>query len=218
MNAPRKQLGWLVAAMVLVVSAGGTAIADDTELFLSGATSGTSGGATTQPNILFVIDTSGSMNSQVLTQEGWDDSINYSGCYESNLIYFSSSTSQPSCSTSRWFWKTRNHCEASFAQLVGIGVWSGALRGWRERSWGQDTWDRLRSNRPNRPVECADDVGVHGETTGDPDVYAANGDGVGPWTSDSNAAQPNWNISTKYLFNGNYLNFLQSEASTSKET
>ena len=67
------------------------AVADDTELFVANA--GQLGGA--QPNILFILDTSGSMRSEVRTQDTYDPNTLYTGTCSTSRLYWRTNTGDP---------------------------------------------------------------------------------------------------------------------------
>ena len=152
MKQVNSKLATMLAAMSLVFMSGGTAMADDIELFIAGEDN-SSGTAAARPNILFILDTSGSMRTEVLTQQAWDPDIDFDGCYDSDRIYWSTSASQPGCSTGRYFAESRNRCEASQSSLRNLGEWSGDALAWRRRSNANNSrWVELNSNRRNRDV------------------------------------------------------------------
>jgi type IV pilus assembly protein PilY1 len=68
MNSLRNNFGWMATGFLWAVLSGMPAFADDTELFVGTTASG--GGV--QPNILFVLDTSGSMDDSITTQPPFD--------------------------------------------------------------------------------------------------------------------------------------------------
>ena len=76
----------LGVALTLTLGAGLPAGADDIELFVATQSPGDTGA---RPNILFVIDTSGSMTAEVLTQEDWDPNRAWDGCFDADGVYFS---------------------------------------------------------------------------------------------------------------------------------
>lgn len=73
------------------------------------------------PNVLIILDNSGSMNDPVpgvtSSPDPYDGSITYTGSYDTSRIYWSTSTSAPSASTDNWFPTTNNHCTASLFNL-----------------------------------------------------------------------------------------------------
>ena len=69
------------------------AVADDTEIFIASSDPAITGA---KPNILFIYDNSGSMDSTVVTQQPWNASTTFDGC--ACVMYFStSSADQPNC-------------------------------------------------------------------------------------------------------------------------
>src|SRR3979490_512409 len=75
----------LIAATLAVVVCGRSALADDTEIFTGSSSAGA------QPNILFILDTSGSMASPVTTQAAYNPATTYAGSCSTALVYFQAS-------------------------------------------------------------------------------------------------------------------------------
>ena len=191
-----RQLGWMLAVMSLVLCSGGTALADDTELFIAGADT-FADDSEARPNILFIIDTSGSMDGDVITQVAWDPEVTYAGDYRDDAVYWS--TSADGFNEENWFYKANNLCQASWNALDGLGVYEGDLLAYRSDT---ERWVQFNTDQKTRDVECEDDAGVHGSTSGT--YYAADG-ATGPWAS-NNSNEPSW-TRHYYLFDGNYLNW-----------
>lgn len=205
MNQVKTQFGWLLAALYLVMLTGGTALADDTELFIAGEDN-SAVNPDSRPNILFILDNSGSMAATVTTQIPWDPNQTFAGCYGSDRVYYSFVGQNPDCSSNNWFPKSVNRCEASWGALAALGEYRGNLLAWRARNNArQSRWVQLARNARNRDVECQDDAGVHGQTSGN--FYAADGQ-AGPWSNSANN-QPAW-VYTYNLFDGNFLNWVAS--------
>src|SRR5205814_6051834 len=74
-----------IAHTLAVIVSSPSALADDSEIFTGGSSSGT------QPNILFILDTSGSMASTVTTQTPFNPATTYAGACSSTLVYFQAS-------------------------------------------------------------------------------------------------------------------------------
>ncbi len=89
-------------------------LADDTEIFTSPT------GGTAVPNILLVLDTSGSMGSLVVVTNDFDPTQTYSGDCSSTEIYYRTA-GVPSCSSSH-FSKSLLKCDAANASLYGTGA------------------------------------------------------------------------------------------------
>jgi len=203
MKIANKHTGWMLSAMSLVAFTGGTAIADDAELFIAGEDTSSSN-SEARPNILFIIDTSGSMKGEVLTETTYDPNETYSGSYSSNRIYWS--TTKDNIGGNRYFAKSYNNCQAAEDALDGLGTYKGELLAHRvARTPWRSGWRQLSERARSRYVECRDDRGVHGETAGT--FYAADGQ-TGPYATNA-SAEPRWNTSY-YLYDGNYLNWQQS--------
>ncbi|RKZ11460.1 hypothetical protein DRQ50_13570, partial [bacterium] len=183
--------------------------ADDTELFFPDPNAATSNQVTADPNVLFIIDTSGSMSANVVTQEAWDSTVTWTDVgYDPDVIYWSQFGGEPASSSQKWFPKTKNHCAASLTNpntnLVNDGIYQGNFAAWKS---GNTKWVKLNENKPNRKVDCEADAGVHGKGTNGNEVdpgkpFVANGVN-GPWAASQNII---WNNQYK-LYDGNYLNW-----------
>ena len=197
----------LSSALGLILGAAGPAPADDTELFIASADPLITG---SQPNILFIIDTSGSMSTEVVTQENWDPDREWAGCFEGTGVYFSTTNSKPECTSNDWFEKEQNFCQDSWGPLAGVGAYSGGIKAWRDT---RERWINLNGDRKTRPVECANDAGIYGSGR-DSRLWAANGP-TGPWEDTPNL-QPAWN-QQYFLWDGNWLNWNASGGSVTRQ-
>ena len=73
------------------------AVADDTELFIGQAVAP----PTARPNIMFIMDTSGSMGSDVESQAPFDPSVTWDGDFDKNRLYWKLNTqTKPPCEDS----------------------------------------------------------------------------------------------------------------------
>ena len=209
MKLALKRTHCLVVGIGLAVGAAMSAVADDTELFVS---DGGAGSSTTRPNILFIIDTSLSMNTDVVTQEAFDPDETYSGSCDQDRVYWTTNNSVPNCSyTSQWFPAAQNYCQASIDPLHDNGQYSNDyLLAWSSYF---DEWRTLGTYYQNKPVECYADRGVHGN--GGSDLYISDG-ANGPWYSDT-SGEPAW--TTDYtLFSANWLNWNSGGGATSTKS
>jgi type IV pilus assembly protein PilY1 len=193
-----------------MLAAGLPAVADDTELFI-----GNTLASTTPPNILFIIDNSGSMSSLVLTQEGFDGSIQYpsiNGCDANRVYWIRGTGSPPNCSTDRWFNLSALKCRRALDAFLTAGFYTDNMAQYDPTTSGSGRrWETIARSEKNRVVECQDDRGFHGDGVDTSRLYARNGQtGVaGYWgTSDQEIA---WGQSpaneTYTLYSGNYLNW-----------
>ena len=109
----------------LVTALAGTpfAYADDTEIFNSAPVS------TGAPNILFILDTSGSMGSTVIKPDPYDPTQTYTGSCNSSLIYYSA-TGTPGCGRSALTLpESAMVCSAALTALYNNGSSSGTYSG-----------------------------------------------------------------------------------------
>lgn len=184
----------LLATAALLVLAGPSR-ADDAELFLSDPDA-----STARANVLFIIDTSGSMDTLVATQAPFDSTETFSGCYSSDALYFSTGGTPPACDSPDLLPKTVNRCAASRSPLAELGYYADKLLGWDA---SRERWDGLTPDRPDGEVECESDRGIDGDSSG-AESFAANGT-EGPWAA-ADATEPAW--STQYtVYDGNWLNW-----------
>ncbi|GMR01186.1 MAG: PilC/PilY family type IV pilus protein [Gammaproteobacteria bacterium] len=196
------------------------AAAEDIEIYTSAGTTT----ATTQANVLFVLDTSGSMGSSVLVRPDYIPSTTYAACFDSNRVYDyprSLSHAWEYCSLT---WRHGNPSVISqvnrsavvcneAASLDSIGYYTGRVSQYRSNRWR----DSITRNNLNNFIECENDNGVHGQTSGGSNVWASSSNG--PWSS-SQSNSINWGsvgVSTT-LYSGNYLNYIVSSPVTNTGT
>ncbi|HKE44535.1 MAG TPA: PilC/PilY family type IV pilus protein [Steroidobacteraceae bacterium] len=198
------RLAALAGGIALAVFCGSPALADDTEIFV-----GQQSGA--RPNILFILDTSGSMDSQVSTQPPYNPATTYNGTCDVNHVYWNrGGNNPPDCSnTNNWFNANELACDAAVQGISSAGRYLAQRAGqWDENN---NRWDQVDNNTRDQPVECSADAGVHGETAGDPKVYAFNsGIANNRWTANP-AQQVDWDnspLNNSYtFFSGNWINW-----------
>ena len=188
---------------------GAPSFADDMEIFGSSTTVG----AGLKPNILFIVDTSGSMDSDVVTHANpYDATVTYPGTCDANSVYWRQALgSPPACTTTQHYPNTQNKCLAArqaFARdgryvAGGAGMWNAAST--RKR------WEAIRAGVIDQPVECKADAGVDGDGVDNSKLFAWNSsDNTQKWTA--NAAQAitwssnNTNL-TYVMYAGNWLNW-----------
>ena len=190
------------------------AVADDTEIYRTDAI-----GAGVKPNVLFIIDTSGSMDSRVeTTTPQYNPMINYPGSCQADRIYYSTDGEVPDCGGDS-FPRTSMACVASsdaLANNTGTGSWpevgTRLAAQFREDEEDEDagmTWQRIEA-QDSGAVECEADDGVHGPATpADPDLLWINDGGSG-WDSTTHNLWAGRD-STYRFFTANYINYFRSE-------
>ncbi len=130
--------------------------AADIEIYTSLGSNAT----TVKPNVLFVLDTSGSMNATVtVANQAYDPSINYSGCYPSGRIYYSSSGNTPGCGSGSYFNASALQCDNAVNEYSGntiidpdgplevSGFYTTQFAQKRRNRFGNPYWDRIRIRR-----------------------------------------------------------------------
>jgi type IV pilus assembly protein PilY1 len=208
-NAGRFIRSATCAASAALCVLAGVAGADETEIFV-----GTGNAVSNQrPNILFIMDTSGSMDEDVETQVPFNPADDYPGTCADNVIYYeqgSNSSDPPSCTDTNSVPVANFKCDAG-TQAMTVGgyyvadraaQWRGSPKRWRgiNGSNAADAW-----------VECRADAGLHGNGVNTTKLWAS--DTNGPWTSTS-GQQIGWNqngAGNGYVFySGNYINWLRN--------
>jgi len=194
------------------------AVADDIDIYVG---AGTEVSAGARPNILFAIDTSGSMDSEVKNDKPFDPGYAYSGNCDVNAYYIDTKNNRrngdlTSCndrylvkvSADKFVCKSRKAALASngmvsdrFAQYRVTSSWFGT-----NGSWEEPEWDDILT-------ECQSDNGVHGETDGSDLVYPKNN---GPYVKNQGGAL-NWNkFKSRWAYSGRYINYLQEQVTSTR--
>jgi type IV pilus assembly protein PilY1 len=208
-----KQLTWLGAGALWTIISGSAALADETELFI-----GTSNNE--QPNILFVLDNSGSMGTLVDTQPTYDPAFAYpdAGCDASRVYFRTGTGSIPACTTSNWFNETALVCQAGLTALASTGLYTAQYAAQYDPTNGGSgrRWEQIDNTKKDYLVECNADNGIHGDGNPVSDKFPRNGVTVASdaWQSTSGGGGFAWNstrTNTTYTFyDGNWLNWVRS--------
>ncbi|HEX7048564.1 MAG TPA: PilC/PilY family type IV pilus protein [Gammaproteobacteria bacterium] len=202
------------------------ALADDIEIYVGG----NSNVAGVPPNILFVIDTSGSMSGQVdldsgesgdpiFSQNPYDPNTVYSGSCVDSRVYWDDDSNFPDCSTDQYIEASSFLCKAALDAFASSGRFMDRYASWRDRDNGtrRDNWVDVSDRRQSRYTECKTDSGVHGDGVDTGKLYAAN-ESDGPWSSDSSESI-DWNDREILTFmSGNFLNWYHSAVSSEPST
>ncbi len=214
MNLRKDRSLSLVSSLVITVAtlAGGApASADDTEIFIGQTDTGV------KPNILFVLDTSGSMGTEVITELApYDPSVTYTGSCDPSRVYWVRNTGNPvfppECTTDNWFNYSRMECQAGVDSFATAGFYSAIRAGQYNPTLRR--WEQIRIVDKDRDVECRADAGIHGN--GLPLLLWAV-DGLlpaplppTPWTALPALAitwEANQTNRDYYFYSANYLNW-----------
>ena len=207
MSVTNKRGTWMLAGMLWVLSSGIPAFADDTELFVGDNANFAN---VARPNILFIMDTSGSMDNKVITQATYDPAFAYGGGCDATRVYWrGGSGDPPSCDTTRWFNMNALMCNVAMQAFTdGAGRYTDRMAQFDADF--DDRWERISRTRKTRLVECEDDGGFHGDGAKNRHVYAQSGDAANPW-SDRALDEVSWGqrpTDRVYtVYDGNYLNW-----------
>src|SRR5262245_43741629 len=117
-----KRVSRILSALLgcMAVMLGAPAQADDSEVFTNAAFLAKG----VQPNVLFIIDTSGSMTTKVNV---WDSSKTYTGDCPDDRIYWQTANTKvpPPCNSNQWISASNNRCAKSYATYKNSGWWNG---------------------------------------------------------------------------------------------
>jgi type IV pilus assembly protein PilY1 len=186
--------------------------ADDTEIFFANPPPGLD----TRPNVLLIMDTSGSMRGDVETQEEWNAATDFDGSCNEGYVYWQQegSTTLPSCSGgSQQRVSLANFvCGKAYEIMITNGVGTvtiGPAAQWKNSgSSGSRQWESLQAGRDSY-VECQTDntyIPRHGLTAGDGRV-ARNGSS-GPFSTTSEIGWSGAAGRSYTFYTGRYLNYL----------
>lgn len=225
MNTVMKKTQWMCTGLLVALGSGTPALADDTEILLINPNQANP----PQPNVLFIIDTSGSMGDEVETTEQYDTAVTYSnanaGC-DADRLYWTVTGTVPTCvvGNTQYFEKTSFLCDASTLLLTEIGSFnSSAMVQHRGDGNGGFSWQALAAGDDTNSVECFKDDGDHGATTGSSDVFAMKGTSAtaAPKYTANKAQKVEWLgsdvTSGANLYDGNYLNYLATPVLVDRE-
>ncbi len=194
------------------------AVADDIEIY-TGAIPTASGAAVTA-NVLFIMDTSGSMDAIVTAAGGiYDKDVDYGtltaplNCFDKDKLYvdvrldgdgvpgYCGATPTYSIAGLTQFNDSISVCNRDNSSITNNGFRTDKYVQFRSGSW------RGISNETDK-IECRSDRGRHGE--GGSADYASNTTGSGFSTRRRN--EINWGPFTAVtVYSGNYLNFLATD-------
>ena len=158
-----KLYGKVAAGLLACMATSGQA--DDTEIFFNTSTS------SIKPNILFILDNSGSMDTEVTTTSAFDASVTYDGDVSDDYIYYEDDG-----------WaigipKSDNKCNDILDRLATAGeVLNYRMAHWRDQG-NKFRWrdlDDADLDENTSIVECESDRGVHGQSDASSDKYARN--------------------------------------------
>ncbi len=214
MNMCRKHSAWAIAAMLITLMIGSPVWADDVELLLS-----TPGGTNSKPNILFILDSSGSMTTVEKSQEPYDGSTTYTGPCDLSMYYWGTSTAIPNCGDKYKFKKTVFNCQQGITQARDSGSYTDTMAMYRPNNAGKMKWRTPRDNLQDNVVDCQADSGEHGSLSDPtPSVYVRRGVNRSTLYTSNPDNEVAWGSSPTHLiitvFDSNYLNWYYNPPGT----
>ncbi len=212
---------WMSAGALLAIGCGSPVLADDTELLLLNPNANND----STPNVMLIIDSSGSMGDPVETREVYDHTENYPGgatpCDTNYLYWTEFKKIVPSCdpANTKRILKSAFVCEHADKQLDGIGLYRQKVAQFRDGGSGflsiflgldAMRWQQLEAGNETDLVECRKDRNKHGDGVDSSALYAQKGGDVTPFTAnpDDEVDWSSWPTSQSITFyDGNYLNY-----------
>ena len=214
MKISTRKITWMSAGCAVAMLAGMPAIADDTELLLVNPDPAN----TPKPNVMFILDTSGSMTTTQSTIDPYDSTIIYAvGSCDATKYYWTDVDVTPDCATTNNVIDAGAYvCEFSRKQIDGIGSYTDTMVQYRDGgsdglSSGKKNWQTLASGYSGEYVECQADSGTHGDGIDSTRLWAKSGNNVNDlWTDDVKKAI-SWGSAPRNIsytvYSGNYLNW-----------
>ncbi|MDJ0793918.1 MAG: PilC/PilY family type IV pilus protein [Woeseiaceae bacterium] len=211
-----KRTTWMTAGACVALLSGVHAIADDTELLLINPDPTQN----PKPNVLFILDTSGSMTTTETTIDPYDSTETYTGACDPDRVYWTDVDIVPVCDVSNtsYIEKSSFHCQYAANQMSGIGSFTNTMVQYRDggkdgTSTGPTRWQYLAPGYNTAPVECQADSGVHGDGRAT-HLWAANGTNLADPFTDNASSELSWGSAPRNLgytfYDGNYLNWKSS--------
>lgn len=234
------QVKAVVAGLILSSSVVPLVSADDTEIYTSSSVTSSS----SNPNIMFIVDTSGSMgsSSRSWVKPSYDADVTYTanapgaGQCVSTGVYYVDDGQMPNCANAltNYFNYTALECDHAVVQytaagakvtgsdtigsLLRVGTYSDQLAQY-DTDANPDRWRALSigsSSDRDFTVECFSDNG-NSSANGNNNEYIADNGGDG--YSDVSALHPVWagGAGNLQLFAGNYVNYTNWIPSTNTD-
>jgi type IV pilus assembly protein PilY1 len=213
MKISTRKITWMSVGCAVAMLTGMPAIADDTELLLVNPDPSN----TPKPNVMFILDSSGSMRTEQNTLVPYNSTTTYDGDCESTALYWTDVDVTPDCATTKNIIEADKYvCEFSRKQIDGIGSYTDTMIQYRDGgadglSSGKKTWQTLAAGYTGEYVECQADSGRHGDGNDTLRLWAAAGsDLTDLWTSSEKNAV-SWGSAPRNIsytvYDGNYLNW-----------
>jgi len=216
MKISTRKTTWMSVSCAIALLAGMPAIADDTELLLINPDPTKN----PKPNVMFILDTSGSMTTQQMTIEPYDGNTVYGGACNPDRVYWTDVDVTPVCDVANtsYIEDANFYCDYASQQMFGIGSFTNTMVQWRNggkdgTAGGPTRWQYLAPGYNTDPVECQADSGVHGDGRST-HLWPSNGTNMPDPFADDAGLELSWGSAPRNLgytfFDGNYLNWKNS--------
>ena len=122
MKISKRKITWMSIGFAVTLLAGAPAIADDTELLLVNPDPSLN----PKPNVMFILDTSGSMTTTQQTIEPYDSLQDYTGDCDVGIMYWTDVDVTPVCDAANtgYVSKASFHCDFAASQTTQSCCWS----------------------------------------------------------------------------------------------
>src|SRR5580765_8541600 len=184
----------VISGLLLSVAAATAAYADDTEIFFN------QNGGDIPANVMFILDTSGSMNDLVTTQQPYDSSVTYkpdkcATAFDGNSYYFSNK-GIPACGSTQMLPKTQFKCASMMSGMKRAGFATDSFVQWgstvAHKVTGKGTvakpsvdvstttygWQRALDATNTKGYASTDTFSIQTTTTTPPGTTVVNSDAV----------------------------------------
>jgi type IV pilus assembly protein PilY1 len=190
MRFSKSRIFAVISGALLSVTAASAAFADDSEIFFN------QNSADIPANILFIMDTSGSMNDLVTTQQPYDPTVTYSqnqcaSAFDPNSYYYSSK-GLPKCASANKIAISQFKCKTMLTPMGVSGYATDSFAQWGPGTVTKTTgkgiagnptvvvntvtygWQKtVTSANTTGYVECKADAGVDGDGVDNSKLYAS---------------------------------------------
>jgi type IV pilus assembly protein PilY1 len=223
----RSRLLVCLGGMALTLGSTTAAFADDTEIFVGLPTT------TSAPNIMFIMDTSGSMTTQVISTVPYDTATVYAGTGNcsalagSGRVYYTSGTTPPDCNSSQWVSAAQQQCFVANGAMAagGAGTYGpdNIIRWVRSNGGGSHNWRWRRNSFGNTNVQNID---CQGDAATSPFPKAQSSlttteDNTSTSVYTTSAAESYWNSFTSQqytLYSANFIIYYEQHRIASNPT
>jgi len=202
--------------MILLYLMSGISFSEDIELYLNREVRS----AGKKPQVLVILDNSGSMTTEISTKEGYKPGTTYPAIGSDNALndsftYFvyggvdGTGIAVPTHhNEARRFINANNSCQAAIDTLNTTGFYTGYVLEYKDSGKNKNTWDLIPDNNGANPdlVDCSDDINNSDPTNASisQQGYPIN-NSSSTHTSDKALSNVNWGGSLLTLYSANYL-------------